>query len=410
MEMDIKQIFSKMNQKLQNINKKVELDQCELSEIEPEIENLKNQSEFIVDEWLKFEENLGEFLKKCKGKNTEPHELITSSISTEDYEAQYQELLKPDQNEEPEYESERWKKGKALFDLEMYEQAISYLHPLVVHEPEFNWGSFYLAHAYIHTKQYDQARYHFQFLQDTSGDENIKNLSIHALACLEAMVGDLDRALFLFNKMNMKALDATLKPVALFNKAQTLFQLKRYDECLDVLINYYEHEPTDWKGPYLIGTVYHRMGNEEAGFAFWFEALQLQQNKELLKKMASFFEEKTYYQMAAQCYERCLKEDRQSLDEEIWFGLAWNYGLSNQKEKCRGIYMKALSLFPNHLQLQFSYIWMLLLWKQEKEASKLLNKLKQKYPHHPMMKGLEALKRGEVDEAIEILNQDVSIS
>ncbi len=414
--MDIKEIFAKMNQKLEKMNIQVEQPFYNENDIHKEVEVLKNQSETIVDEWLKFEEKLGFFLKKTKEKKTNSSSV--PDFSQEHYEASYKKLLQLDHEGDPntqlgnssttttnEPQSEWWRKGKALYDLNMYDQSVQFLQKVLEEEPEFEPACFYVAHSYLELNQYDKARYYWQFLADTSDNQRMKLLALHALACLEATLEKYERALVFFRKINLKDVDSLWKPTIVFNYAQALYHTSQLEECLDQLMCYYELEPQDWKGPYLIGKVYHQQGNEEVGFAFWFEALQLQQSKDLLKKMARHFEEKTYYQMAAQCYERCLKEETLSSDEEIWFGLAWNYGLANQKEKSRSAYLKGLSIFPDHLQLQLSYVWMLFFWGDDDEANRRLQRLQVKYVDHPMVEGLHHLSVGEYEHALSVLHE-----
>jgi tetratricopeptide (TPR) repeat protein len=405
--MEIKHIFAEMNHKLDQLQTKLKGNMIEAAEIESEVDKLKHQSEVIVDEWLKFEEKLGLFMKGSTTikKQIEAEETMPT-LDSNDYEASFKKLLDGGQSDVAQRDIDvvSWKKGKALYDLHMYDKAIPYLQQVVQEFPEHELATLYLAHANIEGKQYDKAKYYLQFLIDTSDEQEMKTLALHALACTEAIQQHFERALFCFDKIDLKDVKSTWKSTILMNHAQTLYQSKLYEESLDKLIEYYELEPKEWKGPYFIGKVYHEMGNEEAGFAFWFEALQLQQNKELLKKMAKHFEEKTFYQMAAQCYERSMKEHHLCSDEDIWYGLAWNYGLSHQKEKSEEAFLKSLCIFPNNIRIQISYIWMLFYWGQSTEAKKGLALLSQEQSGHPLVQGLVQLSQGDFEQAVEILH------
>jgi tetratricopeptide (TPR) repeat protein len=412
--MDFRELFSEMNHKLDLLQKKAGADEINEEDTEEELDQLKQQSEFIVEEWLKFEEKLGSFLSMKKNTDSVEDELLFNS---KEYEESYKKLLQLDSNDQnpsmkspvftkdsEEPDSIEWSKGKALYDLLMFENAIPLLEEVVKNEPDFDPAKYFLSNSYIGIKEYEKAKYYLQFLVDTTEGEDIKHLSLHGLGCVEGLQQDYERALHSFNKISIEDVRDGWRSIFLFNHAQTLFQAKDYEYCLDKLIDFYELEPDDWQGPFLIGKVYHILGDEEAGFSFWFEALQLQQSNKLLKELAKHFHEKTYYQMAIQCYERMIKNDIHSLDEEVWFGLAWNYGLTNQYEKSKGIFHKALSLFPDNLHLQISYVWMLFLWKQNKEGKKALHLLKTRYGNHPLILGLTYLADGEYTDALGLLN------
>jgi tetratricopeptide (TPR) repeat protein len=408
--MDIKQLFDEMNQKLENLNKSLTMDNMKNMDQEStnqEVEQLKAQSEEIVEEWLKFEEKLGYYLRQKMNKKEQK---TKATFNVQDYEALYKKLVNFEGGEEEDTKvySLEWQKGKALYDLLMFDHAIPFLEKAALADPDNEPAKLYLGQSFLATQQWEKARYHLQFLMETSQHPDILPLSLHALACVEGLNKNYDKAIYFFEKINMKGVRDEWQSSFIYNHAQTLLYLKSYDSCLDKLMEYYKLNPDDWQGPFLIGKVYLEMGDEEAGLAFWFESLQLHENDELLKEMAKHFEEKTFYQMAAQCYERLLKDKTYREDEEIWFGLAWNYGLSNEFVKSEKTFLQALSLFPDHAELQISYTWMLILWNKQDKAEKCLSLLTRKYEHHPLVQGLIYLYEGKFGQAMNILTDTYS--
>lgn len=126
--MDIKQLFSEMNQKLDILNQGLEAKELSREAADLVLDNLKAQSEEIVEEWLKFEEKLGRFLRQELEQNTKEASLITGG----EYEALYKELIQFNEeesnpsiqvNQEEGETSYEWQKGKALYDLLMFEKA-----------------------------------------------------------------------------------------------------------------------------------------------------------------------------------------------------------------------------------------------------------------------------------------------
>lgn len=406
--MDIKQLFSEMNQKLDILNQGLEAKELSREAADLVLDNLKAQSEEIVEEWLKFEEKLGRFLRQEIEQNTKKASLITGG----EYEALYKELIQFNEEEsnpsiqvsqEEGETSYEWQKGKALYDLLMFEKAAPLIEAATKISPEFEQAKLYLAHSYLATERWEKAKYYLQFLIETTENKDILHLSLHAFACIEGLSKNYEKAAHFFEKIETEKVREEWKSIFIYNYAQTLFKLERYEESLDTWINYYELKPDDWQGPYMIGKVYLQKGDEEAGLAFWFESLQLQENTELLKEMAKHFEERTFYQMAAQCYERLLRENKLAEDEEVWFGLAWNYGLSQEIEKSKVTFLKALSLFPNHVELQISYTWMLLLWNEQEKAQRNLTFLSATFEGHPLVRGLNYLYEGKYGDAMDVL-------
>lgn len=363
-----------MNRKLEQISKLMLKKDAELNQhLEKELYKLADQSAEIAEEWLKFEEKLGKIISQEQWFNEE-------------------------------VKSEEWIKGKALYDLFMFEEAIPYLEKVVVLKPEFDLARLYLAHAYIEEKRYEQARHSLQFLINTVEDKRLLQLAYHTLGCLEGIVGNFSSSTYYFEKMEEDQLKAEWKATYLFNFALSLFQEKKYDACLEKLIEYYQLASADWKGPYMLGKVYLALGDEEAGIAFWFEALQLQENICLLKEMARHFEEKAYYQMAAHCYQRVLSDRRYGLDLEAWYGLAWTYGLAFKQEASEGTFLKAFSLFPESMELVVAYAWLLIYWNNKPKAKQVIDKLSHIYPDHPLVIGLPLLYQGKHKEALQFLN------
>jgi tetratricopeptide (TPR) repeat protein len=400
--MDIRELFNEMNQKLEDLNKGLVMENLDEDSTVQEVEQLKAQSEEIVEEWLKFEEKLGYFLRQKMNKI----EQSSHPFSAQDYEASYKKIVKFDEKEEDEKTqdlSPEWQRGKAMYDLLMFDHAIPYLEKAAKAEPDYEPAKLYLGQSYLATQQWEKARYYLHFLTETSQNKDVLNLSLHALACLEGLANHYEKSIYFFEKISIEDVREEWKSSFVFNHAQTLFHLEQYDSCLDKLMEYYQLSPKDWQGPFLIGKVYLEMGDEEAGLAFWFESLQLHENVELLKEMAKHFEAKTFYQMAAQCYERLLKNKAHRTDQEVWFGLAWNYGLSQDFQKSEKAFLQALSLFPKHIELQIAYTWMLILWNEQEKAEKSLAFLRNKYTHHPLVHGLTYLYEGKFGQAMDIL-------
>ncbi|WP_202079968.1 tetratricopeptide repeat protein [Caldalkalibacillus salinus] len=409
--MSVQQVFDQLNQKLSELKKQTNQGIISEDERQQELEALKKTSEEIVEEWLKFEEKLGQYLDLIQSGDEKQGQSSSMSpkpaIDVEEAKHAYQSFYLPKDTLTETNDSAEWTKGKALYDLLMFEHAVPYLEKTVQTQPDFEMAKLYLGHAYLAINETSKAKYYLQFLVDTTSKVELYHLAVHALACLEGSQENYEKALRYFEKMQVNQLKPEWIYVYFHNYGTTLYQLGKYDDCIDLYTKGYQTFQHDWKMPYMLGKVYMKKGDQEAGIAYWFEALQVEEHPSLLKDMAAYFEEKALHQMAAQCYDRLLKYKAHLQDREAWFGLAWNYGLSQQQDKSRETFIKALSLFPDYIELQISYTWMLLFWKEWEAAHRNIDRLVQVKPGHPLVQSLKSLADGDLEEALQTVSDGV---
>lgn len=424
--MEISEVFRTLNQKLEELRLKSKQSSVNPEELQAEVEDLKDKSEEIVEEWLAFEEKLGEYFQEYMQLGF--GELGDSSANTsgatgqeyndeqETYEhlkelyknwyelwstdpAQAQQALKTSVD----HSSENWRKGQALYDLYMFKQAIPYLERVVAEEPELEVARLFLAHSYLAVNQKEQATRQLQFLSETSFNKDMTHLALHGLACLTGALKEYERSITYFKKIKLDEVRVEWLPIFISNYALSLFRVGNYEECLKQWEKYTELMPYDWRGPYMLGRVHLALGDAETAVTLWFEALQLEESPAILLAMAKHFEQKAFHTMAAQCYERMLKNHIATQNVQTWFGLAWNQGLSQRREQAEESFLKALSLFPKHIELQLAYTWMLLYWQDKEKGLKSLLALQERYSEHPLVLGLAYVYEGKFGEANEVL-------
>ncbi|MDQ0337622.1 tetratricopeptide (TPR) repeat protein [Caldalkalibacillus uzonensis] len=382
--MEIKTYFEQLHKRLMDLSHQYAKGLVPKEVYEDELAALQKESELILEEWIKFEEALSQIDFVPGGTDNmmhgQPGTVPLNSAVTQ---------------------SSAWKQAKAFYDLMMFEQAIPHFCHVVGKHPDFEQARLFLAHAYLATNQLEKAKYHLQFLLDTTQKDDLYHLAAHGLACLQGTLKAYEQAHYYFEKINLEQVRDEWKGIITFNHAQTLYQLQWYTQSLEKFKTYVALEPHDWRGPYMIGQVYLQLGDEEAGLAYWFEAMQMEENPELLKRMAKHFEQKAMYQMAIQCYQRILKHNEKCLDPEVWAGLAWNYGLVRDMEHSQPLFIKALSLFPQELDIQLSYTWMLLFWNRKQKAQEAISRLEQLAHAHPLVEGLRELYNGQYPQVVD---------
>ena len=216
--MNMKLVFADMYRKLEQISKLIRDNEGKLTiDIENELDQLANQSAEIAEEWLKFEEKLGQVLRQ---ERVEPVQLA----------------------------DEDWLKAKAFYDLTMFADAIPHFNQVIKKYPEFEQARLYLAHAYIEEGAYEQATYTLQFLVKTTSDKEMLNVAYHTLGCMEGNLQHYSKALYYFQKINMNDIKKEWQATVIFNYALALFYEGKYETCLEQLVTYYHLSRGDWKG------------------------------------------------------------------------------------------------------------------------------------------------------------------
>jgi tetratricopeptide (TPR) repeat protein len=299
-------------------------------------------------------------------------------------------------------EQTAYEKGKAYYELALYQEGISLFEEALTLNAEDIKARFYLAHSYIKLHMMEQARYHLQFMSKTT-EGKWQALGLHALACLEGGEREFESARRLFDELDEDCLNDRARARLYYNQAQAYLHLHDEQSSLDKLIELYKLEPHNWHAPYLIGHIYLNQGDEVAGFSFWFEAMQLHQGRELLTEIAKGCELRHYHKMAALCYERCIKMRFADHDPDIWFGLAWNYGMSDQVNQSMSTFLKGMSLFPFSLPIQVGYVWMLFYTQQPQEGYQHLELLVRLSGKEPLVQVLQRIVAGELEQAGQLL-------
>lgn len=138
---------------------------------------LKSMSGSIIDEWMVLEEKLA----YCHQLAMNSMPSIASDIPEED---------------------ERFSKGMGYFQLMMFPEAIRFFESFVLSHPDSLAGRLYLALSYLQNKNYDDAYRHFQILLPLTNDGKIKAISYNAMACIQYVQQNTEKAEELFRLAN----------------------------------------------------------------------------------------------------------------------------------------------------------------------------------------------------------------
>ncbi|MBD2845125.1 hypothetical protein IDH44_07970 [Paenibacillus sp. IB182496] len=146
-----------------------------------ELEALKSISDDVMEQWLAFEEKLGQFQTKLQ-ENADTTENDTGSEIA---------LLPPEIDGAAE---SLLTKGQGYYKLFMFQQAASLFEQAVGRAPDHNLARIFLAMTHMHLKSWNEAQRHFQFLVGVADQPKWRALAWNALGCIQAIRCNMERA------------------------------------------------------------------------------------------------------------------------------------------------------------------------------------------------------------------------
>ncbi|MFU1797109.1 tetratricopeptide repeat protein [Paenibacillus azoreducens] len=133
---------------------------------------LKTMSDAIIDEWLTFEEKMGEFRQHVEVPST-------SSIVNET---------------SPELELNAFVRGQGYFRLLMFGQAAQQFSQVIREYPDSLLARMYLAMAHLHLEETKEAQRHFQWILPLAKSQKLKAMIYNALGCIAVKHGNAGKA------------------------------------------------------------------------------------------------------------------------------------------------------------------------------------------------------------------------
>lgn len=357
-----KQIFETMMEALNKIAEQyptaVGLSKLEL---ENELKALRSLGDSCLEEWLAFQEKMGEITP-----------LMTNFTDEAD-----SPLLEKPWPAEMEEGGNSFVKGQGYYHLLMFEEAVRELEAAVKEEPEFIMARLYLALGYFGKGQYTEAFRQFQLVLALTSNRKIKAVSQNALGCIQMKDGHLDKALELFHGSLADCPDLADPR---FNLALCLYYKGCFKESLERCESFLAIKDDDWQGMLLMANCCEQLGRMEI-CRMWRERVSRKIDHPVISlDMAYFHERQGEFAKAIQFFGKVT--EGQSGYSDALHGMGWNYWLLNEKEPALSLIRKALDCEPSHPQFLFSYAWILLHEGRLDEAERILeNILSQNQDH-----------------------------
>lgn len=270
--------------------------------------------------------------------------------------------------------------GPTYFHLEMFDKAIPALKSEIVSERPYELILYlYLGFSYLYEGKINEGKEAFLFVVQTSLNKAEKHFAYVGLGCLYGRFHQYEEAIHYFEKANsfFKNLDVP------YNIGMALVMLKKYDLAIPYFEEILRENEEDGEAHYFLGHCYLRLGNETKAFEAWYTALQLLEYKDLLVSIAYEFEAYGYYSAAIHCYKRLCALGF----HEAWVdhGIAWNYGLLDDKEKSISMFEKLLVTNSKETNIWISYLWLLSKWNDNERFQMCVEKAKQENIQHPLI-------------------------
>lgn len=196
-----KQLFASMNDALDDIIAQMPAATgADRAELEERLSVLKAMSDTCIEEWLLFEEKLGQLSGKPVHPEpvSEPETLQVPAIQPEE---------KPKNDEEGSFA-----KGQGYYKLAMFRDAVDEFEQVVRRQPDFLMARIYLAMAYLRCGEYMDAYRHFQFLVPLTDDRKMKAISYNAMGYIQAEKQNMDKAMEFF-RLAHSADPSSVEPV-----------------------------------------------------------------------------------------------------------------------------------------------------------------------------------------------------
>ncbi|MDR0266730.1 tetratricopeptide repeat protein [Paenibacillus sp.] len=132
---------------------------------------LKTMSDGIIDEWLSFEEKMGQFRQHVEVPST----MFSNETS-------------------PEMELDAFVRGQGYFRLMMFHQAVQQFSQVIRQYPDSLLARMYLAMAHLHLEETDAAQNHFQMILPLTNSQKLKAMIYNALGCIAVKHGNVEKA------------------------------------------------------------------------------------------------------------------------------------------------------------------------------------------------------------------------
>lgn len=313
-----------------------------------------------------------------KEKNFHLINLATSQQLFIDYYADIDDFLLENSAHEDDfiaYES----KGTSYYHLQMYDRAIIELEKERQLFKEHPTLLLYLGFTYLYKNRYNRAKEIFLYILHTSNLTYSHHFAYCGLGLLAIKSGNRDEAIECFEK----ALALTMSIDVVYNLGMCHYLEDRPQIAYPFFQEVIKHDRKDESSFYFLGKCFLMLNDKERAFETWLSGLQTVESYHLLHTLAFEFEELGYSQVAIHCYDRLRLLGYQ--DASIRHGIAWNYGLLDERKIAVNLFESLLSDYPSYVNGWISYLWLLHAWDNQLLLQHYYDLCKENGITHPLI-------------------------
>ncbi|MBU9714626.1 tetratricopeptide repeat protein [Evansella tamaricis] len=269
--------------------------------------------------------------------------------------------------------------GISYFNLGLYEKALDELNMEL--RGDAHHARIYLYKGFSHLYMNDGEVTKESFLNTIhqSMDPLEKHFAFLGLGIYEGRGSNIEQAISYFEK----AESLLFNPDVVYNLGICYLLLEMPEQALPYFKKVIDANEGDAEGYYWLGKCYFDSGDRTYGMETWYKAVQTFDSKELLLSLAVEFEEKEFFTCSLYCYERL---HELGYDEAtILHGIAWNYGLMDEREKSTEGFQQLLKDHPGDINAWISYLWLLIKWDEFSRIKEVKEKIHTLGLTHPLL-------------------------
>ncbi|WP_096200905.1 tetratricopeptide repeat protein [Bacillus sp. FJAT-45350] len=271
-------------------------------------------------------------------------------------------------------------KGTSYFKLNMFD------HAIVEFQKEKNkfWKhqellQLYIGFSQLYTNKFDQAKETFLYLLHLRPSMIEKHFAYVGLGCLHSQHQQFDEALTFYEK----ALSLTMNSDVVYNIGMCHYNLDEPHLAIPYFKKSIKLIGEDGESYYYLGRCYSMLEQPTKAFEAWMSALQIAETKEFLLALAYEFEWLGYYLAALHCYKRLVTLGY--TDHTVNHGLAWNYGLLDERSKSKELFTALIERNPTDVNIFISYLWLLKTWGEHQQIQAVLMGSSKSILNHPLI-------------------------
>lgn len=347
---------------------------------------------FIMEKWVHNWHSRYSKLKKMVQKNSQFNEnlyeelakecgaLLETWMEMEDKLDDIKEMKATEQPIQKEILDPNKIEGLKYFNFELFDKAINSLKTEISKEREYELVLYlYLGFSYLYEGKFDEGKETFLFVLQTSLNSLEKHFAYVGLGCLYGRFHKYEEAIHYFEKADTLYNNIDVP----YNIGMAFVMLNKFDLAIPYLKKTVTSNPEDGEALYFLGHCYLKIGDETQAFEAWYTALQILEYKDLLITIAYEFEKCGYYSAAIHCYKRL--EALGFQESWVHHGIAWNYGLLEQKDIAVPMFEKLLETYTQEENIWISYLWLLSKWEEEVRFNEWQKKCQQHKIKHPLI-------------------------